>query len=71
MDETSITSFATFFIFFAFCGQKTDFKDLRLLVPLSTIVCLAEHLAVMIKSHIRITEAIILRAVHDAVLLIQ
>ena len=32
---------------------------------------LAEHLAVTIKSHIRITEAIILHAEHDAVLLTQ
>ena len=70
-EAKSITSFATFFIFFTFCGQRTDFKDLRLLVPLCTIVGLAEHLAVMIKSHIRITEAIILHAEHDAVLLTQ
>ena len=45
--------------------------SLRLLAAFAAVAIAAEHLAVMIKSHIRITEAIILHAEHDAVLLTQ
>lgn len=45
--------------------------SIRLLTTFPSVAIAAEHLAVMIKSHIRITEAIILHAEHDAVLLTQ